>query len=57
MRTGGYLPTTLTSSQWTTIQNLVGRITGSTVYWYVESWDEVNRRTITQPSQVFVITE
>jgi hypothetical protein len=54
---GGVSTKTLTSSQWTTIQNLVGKISGSTIYWYVESWDGVNRRTITQPNGVFVVTE
>ena len=54
---GGITTKTLTSSQWTAVQNVTGRITGSTVYWYVESWDKVNRQTITQPNGVFVITD
>jgi hypothetical protein len=54
---GGVFTATLPASLWTAIQNLGGKITGSTIYWYVESWDEVNRRTFTQPSQFFVLTD
>ena len=41
---GGVFTESLTSSQWTAVQNVTGRVTGSTVYWYVESWDGANRR-------------
>ena len=54
---GGVITKPLTSTQWTAVQSVTGRITGSTVYWYVESWDEENRETITQPNGVFVITD
>mgnify|MGYP001768034514 CR=1 FL=1 len=54
---GGVFTESLTSSQWTTVQNLTGRIAGSTIYWYLESWDGVNRRTVSQPSGFFVVTE
>ena len=37
----------LTSSQWSSIRKLVGDVSGSTVYWYVESWDGLNRRSQT----------
>jgi hypothetical protein len=33
----------LTSKQWTSIRKLVGDISGSTIYWYVESWDGLGR--------------
>ncbi len=47
----------LTSSQWTAVQNVTGRVTGSVVYWYVESFDGTNRRVVTQPNMSFVITD
>jgi hypothetical protein len=54
---GGVFTKTLTSSQWTAVQNVTGRVTGSTVYWYVESRDGANRRAVTQPNSFFVITD
>jgi hypothetical protein len=47
----------LTSTNWTAVQNVTGRVTGSTVYWYVEAWDGTNRRVVTQPPASFVITD
>ena len=54
---GGVFTKTLTSSQWTAVQNVTGRVTGTTVYWYVESRDGANRRAVTQPNSFFVITD
>ncbi len=54
---GGVFTESLTSSQWTAVQSVTGRITGSVVYWYVESWDGTNRRVVTQPNMSFVITD
>jgi parallel beta-helix repeat protein len=33
----------LTKSQWTAVRKLVGDASGSTLYWYVESWDRIKR--------------
>ena len=33
----------LTSQRWTTVRKLVGDVSGSEIYWYVESWDGLNR--------------
>ena len=33
----------LSTAQWTAIRKLVGDISGSTIYWYVESWDGSGR--------------
>ena len=46
----------LTSGQWTSIKKLVSNLTGSTIYWHVESWDLVNRYNRTQRMN-FVLTE
>lgn len=54
---GGVFTESLTSGQWTAVQSVTGRVTGSTVYWYVESRDGVNRRVVTQPATFFVITD
>ena len=54
---GGAFSQTLTSSQWTAVQSVTGRITGSVVYWYVESWDGTHRQVVTQPNMSFVITD
>ncbi len=54
---GGAFSETLTSSQWTAVQNVTGRVTGSVVYWYVESFDGTQRRVVTQPNMTFVITD
>ena len=40
---GGNFLKTLTSGQWKAIRRLVGDQTGSTLYWYVESWDGLGR--------------
>jgi hypothetical protein len=37
----------LTSSQWIGIRKLVGDVSGSTIYWKVESWDGMNRHAVT----------
>lgn len=37
----------LTSGQWIKIRNVVGDVPGSTIYWYVESWDVLKRYTKT----------
>ena len=33
----------LTKGQWTAVSKLVGDVSGSTLYWYVESWDGIKR--------------
>jgi len=40
---GGGFSKTLTSGQWTAIKRLVRDVIGSTVYWFVESWDDLGR--------------
>jgi hypothetical protein len=40
---GGYFVKTLSPNYWKSIRRLVGDITGSTIYWYVESWDGLGR--------------
>lgn len=40
---GGVFTTVLTSGQWKAIRQVVGDLEGSTIYWYVESWDGVKR--------------
>jgi hypothetical protein len=40
---GGVFTKALTLGQWTPIRKLVGDASGSTVYWYVESWDGLGR--------------
>jgi hypothetical protein len=37
----------LTSGQWIKIRNVVGDVPGSTIYWYIESWDVLKRYTKT----------
>jgi hypothetical protein len=54
---GGLFTKSLTSSQWTAVQSVTGRVTGSVVYWYVQSWDGTNRQVVTQPNMSFVITD
>lgn len=44
---GGEFSKTLTQNQWMTVRRLVGDKTGSTIYWYVESWDGLGRYAIT----------
>ena len=38
----------LTSGQWMAIRRVVKDVSGSTIYWYVESWDGVKRYTETE---------
>ena len=52
----GLFTKTLTSSQWTTIRRLVGDVNGSSIYWYIESWDALNRSTKTEVMS-FVLTD
>jgi len=33
----------LTSGKWTAVKNLVENVSGSTIYWFVESWDGLKR--------------
>ncbi len=40
---GGNFSSTLTSGVWNAIRKLVGDVQGSTIYWYVESWDVIKR--------------
>jgi hypothetical protein len=54
---GGVFTQTLTDSQWTAVQNVTGRVTGTTVYWYVDSRDGADRRAITTPNMFFVIAD
>jgi hypothetical protein len=39
----------LTSKQWSAVRNLVGNRSGENIYWYVEAWDGLKRRSITSP--------
>jgi len=43
--------TTLSTSQWLSIRKLVGDVTGSTIYWYVQSQDGLGRRQNTSVNQ------
>jgi hypothetical protein len=40
---GGTFTATLSSRQWSTVRGVVGDLSGSTIYWYVESWDQLRR--------------
>jgi hypothetical protein len=40
---GGIFTKVLASGQWKAIRRLVNDQTGSTIYWYVESWDGLGR--------------
>ena len=40
---GGEFRKVLTSYQWKSIRKLVGDVSGSTIYWSVESWDGLKR--------------
>ena len=46
----------LASCQWAAIRKLVGDISGSTTYWYVESWDGMGRYAKTDVMS-FVLTD
>jgi hypothetical protein len=39
----------LTLNQWNAIRSLVGHQSGARIYWFVEAWDGLNRRSVTQP--------
>ena len=45
---GGIFSKKLMSTQWRRIRMLVGNKPGSTVHWFVESWDDLKRKTATQ---------
>lgn len=53
---GGMLVRELTPGQWTSIRKLVGDLSGSTIYWYVESWDSLKRSSTTGVNS-FVLTD
>ena len=53
---GGGFQKALTSNQWKSIKKLVGDQTGSTIYWYIESWDGVGRHAETDVMS-FVLTD
>ena len=52
---GGEFSKTLTPSQWKAVRKLVGDVSGSTIYWYVESWDGLNRHTETDVMRFVLI--
>ena len=51
---GGLFSKGLSSGQWLGIRRLVGDQTGSAVYWYVESRDELNRQAVTGVASFFL---
>ena len=53
---GGLFTKLLTSGQWMTIRKLVGDVSGSTISWYVESWDGLGRYSKTAVMN-FVLTD
>jgi hypothetical protein len=53
---GGEFSKILTQSQWMTIKRLVKNATGSSIYWYIESWDGLGRYTKTDVTS-FELTE
>jgi hypothetical protein len=54
---GGVFGDSLNSSQWATVRQLVGKVSGSSIYWYVESKDGASRRIISQPAMRFILTD
>ncbi len=40
---GGQFTKELTTSQWSTIRKVVNDVSGSLIYWYIESWDGLGR--------------
>jgi hypothetical protein len=46
----------LTSGQWRAIRRVVEDVSGSTIYWYIESWDGVKRHSQTDTMN-FVLTD
>ena len=53
---GGVFSKALTSAQWKAIRKLVNDTAGSMIYWYVESWDGLNRYSKTEPMN-FILTD
>ena len=53
---GGFFAKTITKSQWGSIRKLVGDVSGSKIYWYVESWDGSGRHAMTAVFS-FILTE
>ena len=53
---GGAFSLALTSDQWMRIRRLVDDEPGSTIYWYVESWDGLNRYSVTALKS-FILTD
>jgi hypothetical protein len=53
----GVFGDSLNSSQWLTVQQLVGKVIGSAIHWYVESRDGASRRIISQPPMSFILTD
>lgn len=45
---GGIFTSLLTDAQWMKVRKLVGDITGSSIYWYIESWDGLKRYSRTE---------
>lgn len=52
---GGIFSREILTSQWLAIRRLVGDVSGSTIYWYVESWDGFNRYSTTDVMS-FILT-
>jgi hypothetical protein len=53
---GGAFSLALTSNQWMRIRRLADDEPGSTLYWYVESWDGLNRYSVTALKS-FILTD
>ena len=53
---GGVFVESLGSNQWKKVRNLVKDVSGSSLYWYVESWDGLKRRATTEVMS-FVLTD
>ena len=51
---GGIFIKQLTYGQWLGIRRLVGNQAGSKIYWYVESFDKINRITPTEVMSFFL---
>lgn len=45
---GGIFTRLLTDGQWIKVRKLIGDVTGSSIYWYVEAWDGLKRYSRTQ---------
>jgi len=52
---GGVFGKSLTKGQWTSVRSLVKDVSGSPLFWYVESWDGANRKINTQVMS-FILT-